>query len=164
MRSLGFKRKREGKTDYRRRLKLLQANKPRLVVRKSLKNILAQVVEYGASGDKIVVSCHSGELNKYGWKGSKSNIPAGYLIGLLIGSKAKNKNISFMILDIGLQKSVPGGRIYSVLRGCIDAGISIPHSDNVLPGEDRVRGKHIKGFNANQFDEVKNKILGAKNA
>ena len=41
-----FRRKREGKTDYRKRLKLLLGGKPRLVVRKSLKNITAQIAVY----------------------------------------------------------------------------------------------------------------------
>ena len=68
---LGFKRKRLGKTDYRKRLKLLLANKSRLVVRKSLKSILAQIVEYGEKGDKIVVSAHSSELKKYGYNGNR---------------------------------------------------------------------------------------------
>jgi len=157
---LGFKRKRQGKTDYRRRLKLLLAQKPRLVVRRSLKNILAQIVEYGENGDKILSSVHSSELKKYGYENSKGNIPSSYLTGLLIGSKAKKKNIKELVLDIGLQKSVRGSRIYSVLKGCVDSGMNVPHSKGILPSEDRIKGKHIKSFDSKKFDEVKNKILG----
>ena len=51
-----FRRRREGKTDYRKRLKLLLSRKPRLVVRKSLNNIIAQIVEYDEKGDRVVVS------------------------------------------------------------------------------------------------------------
>ena len=40
---LSYKRKREGKTDYRKRLKLLKSDKLRFVVRKSLNNILTQI-------------------------------------------------------------------------------------------------------------------------
>ena len=157
---LGFKRKRLGKTNYRKRLKLLLANKPRLVVRKSLKNILAQIVEYDKKGDKVVVSAHSSELRKYGYDGSKGNIPTAYLIGLLIGNKAKKKDIKELVLDIGLQNSVKGSRIYSLLKGCIDTGLNIPHSKNILPMEDRIKGKHIKNFDSNKFEEIKNKISG----
>ncbi len=157
---LGFKRKRLGKTNYRKRLKLLLANKPRLVVRKSLKNILVQIVEYNGKGDKVILSAHSSELKKYGWQGSKGNIPASYLIGLLIGNKAKKKDIKGLVLDIGLQNSVKGSRIYSLLKGCIDTGLKIPHSKDILPIEDRIKGKHIKNFDSNKFEEVKNKILG----
>ncbi|MBW2974225.1 50S ribosomal protein L18 [Candidatus Woesearchaeota archaeon] len=160
----GFKRKRLGKTDYRKRLRILSSNRPRLVVRKSLKNILAQVVEYKGKGDKVILSVHSSELKKMGYDGNKGNIPASYLIGLLIGSKAKKSNIRELVLDIGLQKSVKGSRIYSLLKGCIDSGLSIPHSKEIFPSEDRIKGAHIKNFNSNKFEEIKNKILGAQNA
>ena len=45
-----FRRKREGATNYRKRLKILASNKPRLVVRKSLKNIHASIIEYDKKG------------------------------------------------------------------------------------------------------------------
>lgn len=156
----GFKRKRLGKTNYRKRLKLLLANKPRLVVRKSLKNIFAQIIKYDEKGDKVVVSAHSSELKKYGYGGSKGNIPSAYLVGLLVGSKSKNKNVNELVLDIGLQNSVRGSRVYSVLKGCVDSGLNIPHSKDILPTLDRIKGKHIKDFDSNKFEEVKKKILG----
>ena len=160
MSKFGFKRKKLGKTDYRKRLRLLLANKPRIVVRKSLKNILGQIVEYGDKGDRIILSANSSELKKYGWEGNKGNIPSSYLVGLLVGTKAKKKNINDLILDIGLQNSVKGSRIYSFLKGCIDAGLNIPHSKDILPTEDRIKGKHIEKFDSNKFEEVKNKIIG----
>ena len=160
MSRFGFKRKKLGKTDYRKRLKLLLANKPRLVVRKSLKNILVQIVEYGEKGDKVILSAHSSELKKYGWEGNKGNIPTSYLVGLLIGNKAKKKDFKELILDIGLQNSVKGSRIYSLLKGCIDMGLNVPHSKDILPMEERIKGKHIENFDGSKFEEVKNKIMG----
>lgn len=157
---LGFKRKRIGKTNYRRRLKILLANKLRLVVRKSLKNMSAQIIEYNENGDKVLVGVHSSELKKYGYDGNKGNIPAAYLVGLLVGNKAKKKGIKELVLDMGLQNSVKGSRIYSVLKGCIDAGLEIPHSKDILPPDDRLNGKHIKDFDVNKFIEVKKKVLG----
>jgi len=156
----GFKRKRIGKTNYRKRLKLLLSEKPRVVVRKSLKNILVQIVEYSENGDKVILSAHTSELKKYGYAGGNGNVPASYLVGLLVGNKAKKKEIKESVLDIGLQNSIKGSRIYSVLKGCIDAGLNIPHSKDVLPSEDRLNGKHIKDFDGNKFEEVKKKIMG----
>lgn len=158
---LGFKRKRLGKTNYKKRLKLLLANKPRLVVRKSNNNILAQVVSYNEKGDTVILSCHSSELKKYGWDGSKGNLPSAYLVGLLISNKTKNKDIKELVLDVGLQKSVKGSRIYALLKGCIDNGLNIPHSKDILPSEDRITGKHINNFDIKKFEEIKKKILGA---
>lgn len=158
---LEFKRKRLGKTNYKKRLKLLLANRPRLVIRKSTNNILAQIVGYNEKGDKVIVSCHSSELKKYGWNGNKGNLPSAYLVGLLTGNKAKNKNIKDLVLDIGLQKSTKGSRIYSLLKGCLDNGLNIPYSKEILPAEERVKGKHINNFDIKTFEEVKKKILGA---
>ena len=157
-----LKRKRLGKTDYRKRLKLLLSNKPRVVVRKSLKNISAQIVEYAEKGDRVILSSHSSELKKYGWANNKGNVPAAYLVGLLLGQKANKKSVKNLVLDIGLQKSVKGSRIYSLLKGCIDAGLSLPYSKEILPSEDRINGKHINNFDNSKFEEVKNKILGAQ--
>ena len=61
------RRHRERKTDYRLRLKLLRSKKPRIVVRKSLKAIRVQFVEYNPQGDKILASAVSNELSKKLW-------------------------------------------------------------------------------------------------
>jgi len=138
-----FRRKREGKTNYRKRMKILLANKPRLVVRKSIKNILAQIVEYDPKGDRIILSAQSKELEKFGWKLNKGNMPSAYLTGLLIGKKAKRQNILHLILDIGLNQSVGGSRIYALLKGAVDAGLKIPHSADILPKPERINAGHI---------------------
>lgn len=140
-----LKRRREKKTDYHQRLKLLKSGIPRLVVRRSLRNILAQVVKYDPNGDKIITSALSKELSKYGWKGG-NNLPAAYLTGLLIGLKCKKLGINKMILDIGLERSIKGSKIYALAKGCSDAGIEIPIGDEVLPSPERISGKHIENY------------------
>ncbi len=136
-----YRRKREGKTDYKTRIKLLKSGERRLVIRRSLKNIWLQVVEYGPAGDRVAVSAHSREIRKLGWKASLNNLPAAYLCGLLLAKKAKNvKNI---VLDIGPNVSVKGSVWYAALKGVIDAGISIPNAKEILPDEKRIRGEHI---------------------
>lgn len=154
-----FKRKLEGKTDYRKRLALLKSGKPRLVVRKSLNNISAQIIAYETEGDKVLASAHSRELLKLGWKGRRRNLPAAYLTGYLCGQQAKKAGISEAIFDAGLYTSVKGVVIYAVLKGALDAGLNIPHNKSVFPAEDRIRGKHIKGKNIeSEFEAVKKKI------
>ena len=59
-----YKRKKLGKTNYKSRLEHLKSNIPRLIIRKSLKNIWSQIVEYTPTGDKVLISAHSRELNK----------------------------------------------------------------------------------------------------
>jgi large subunit ribosomal protein L18 len=157
-----FRRKAEGKTDYKRRLHLLLSEKPRLVVRKSLNYIWLQISEYNADGDKILASAHSKELKKLGWKMGCCNIPAAYLTGLLLGKKAAEKKVGECVLDIGLQASIKGSRLYAALKGVVDSGMKVPFSEDILPAEERIKGAHIAGFAKkakegkykNQFSEL----------
>lgn len=159
---MNFKRKIQGKTDYKKRLIYLKSGIPRLVIRKSLKNIWAQVVEYSPKGDKILLAAHTKELaKKYNWN-SKRNTPTAYLLGLLIAKKVEEKKIKKLIFDAGFRKPIKGSLIYAFLKGAVDNNLNIPHSKSVFPSDDRIAGKHIKSFNAKLFEEVKGKLLNKK--
>lgn len=145
-RTVYFRRKRNSKTDYRTRLKLLLSRKPRLVVRKTLKNMILQIVEYSPSGDRIILFVCSRDLKKFGWKASGNNLPACYLIGCLLAVEAKKKNIGECVLDIGMQPSIKGCRLYAVLKGVIETGFKVPYSDSVFPDNKRISGEHIAEF------------------
>ena len=138
-----FRRRRLGSTDYRARIRMMKSGNPRLVIRKTLNSITAQIIIYSKNGDNVMVSASSGELRKFGWKASTGNIPSAYLVGLLIGKKALKMSIKEAIVDIGLGTSTKGSRIYSTLKGAIDAGLNIPHNKDVLPNEKRICGNHI---------------------
>ncbi len=154
-----MRRRREGKTDYRKRLAYLKSGKPRAVVRKTLRYIIVQIVEYHEDGDRILVGVNSFHLKKYGWQGSFKNTPAAYLAGYLAGKLALKKGIEEAILDIGLQSPVKGSRVFAALRGMVDAGLEIPHSEEVYPDDSRIKGEHISENVAKMFDEVKAKIM-----
>jgi large subunit ribosomal protein L18 len=142
-----YRRRREGKTDYHARRALVVSAKPRVVVRSSLKNMIAQVVTASPEGDKIIVSAHSNELvRKYGWKAPKGNLPTAYLTGFLCGLKAKARGVKEAIPDIGLYSPSKGARVFAALKGVLDAGISVPHSEEKLPDEKRLRGEHIAQY------------------
>ncbi|AKG92278.1 LSU ribosomal protein L18P [Geoglobus ahangari] len=175
-----YRRRREGKTNYRKRLKLLLSRKPRLVVRVTNRRVIAQVVEYHPDGDRTLVYADSKELEKFGWKGDLNNTPAAYLTGLLVGKKAREAGIEEAILDIGLRTPSRGARVFAVLKGAVEAGLEVPHSEEILPDESRLRGEHIASYyeqNSERFseyekrglkpsdlpdhvDEVKSKIMG----
>jgi len=157
------RRHREGRTDYRKRLRLLKSRKMRIVVRKSLKNISVQFVEYNQEGDKIIISTLSSELvKKYNWKYSVSSTPAAYLTGLLAGKKAVDKGIKEGILDIGRYRPSNGNKLFATLKGVVDAGIQCPHDKEIIPSEDRILGKHIDEKIAPLAGEIKDKIIGGK--
>lgn len=139
-----FRRKRQGRTDYRRRIKLVLGGSVRVVARKSLKNLTCQAVEYRPDGDNVIASASSKELEKrFSWKLSRSNTPAAYIVGMLLGKRMLSKGVKKAVFDIGLNTSTKGSKLYAVLKGIVDAGVDIPHNDKILPSEERILGKHI---------------------
>ena len=140
------KRRRQGKTDYHRRLRLLRSGAPRAVVRVSNTQVICQLVSYNPSGDVILQSVNGKSLtDSYSWPedASKKSIPACYVAGYALGKKAISAGNHEAVLDIGLAASSPGSRVFSALKGMIDAGLDIPHGTSVLPNEERLSGKHI---------------------
>ncbi len=133
------RRRKESKTDYKARFNLLKSEKPRLVVRKTNRYIIAQVVESDIARDKVITQANSKELLSKGWpkekSGSLKSLQAAYLTGLMLGKKSKSKDL---ILDFGLQRIVHGSRLLAVLKGAIDAGAKISHKKEVLPSEERL--------------------------
>jgi len=89
-----LKRRREGKTDYRARRRLINQDKNkyntpkyRLVVRISNKDVTAQIVYAQLSGDKVLSSAYAKELKKYGAKAGLTNYAACYATGLLLARR-----------------------------------------------------------------------------
>jgi large subunit ribosomal protein L18 len=156
-----FRRRREGRTDYKRRLALLKSRVPRIVVRRTNTNLLVQVVDYTPQGDRVLARADGRELAKLGLQGaSAKSLPSAYLTGVLAGHRAKQAGIAEAVLDLGQHTPAKGGRIFAALQGVLDAGLQVPHGDDVLPDEERLSGGHIEGFDSNQVDTVKNRILG----
>jgi len=182
---VAFRRRREGKTDYSARLKLVDLDKNRLVVRISNANVVVQIIKIGKNGDETIVSAHTKELQKIGWLGGSKNTSAAYLTGYLSAKKALSKGVNAAVLDIGLKPSVKGSKVFAALKGAVDAGLEVPHGDSVIPDESRISGEHIaeyakllseedlnKRFSQylkrglqpvdlpNHFEDIKNKIDG----
>ncbi len=159
-----FRRRRDGKTDYHVRYRLILSKKPRIVIRKSNANITIQLVMAEQRGDKTFLTVNSQELNSFEYTPNKGNLPAAYLTGLLFGKKMLALNYTEGIADIGLHASTQGTRIYAAIKGVIDAGIDIPHNSDIFPDEGRIRGEHIKEFTGKdivaQFETAKERILG----
>ena len=57
---VNFRRRREGRTDYRQRQRLLRARVPRAVVRLSLRNARVQFIDFDFAGDKVLAQASSG--------------------------------------------------------------------------------------------------------
>ncbi|XP_048869524.1 60S ribosomal protein L5-like [Brienomyrus brachyistius] len=93
-----FRRRREGKTDYfaRKRLVIQDKNKYntpkyRMIVRFSNRNIVCQIAYARIEGDVIVCAAYSHELPKYGVSVGLTNYAAAYCTGLLLARRLLNK-------------------------------------------------------------------------
>jgi len=93
-----FKRRREGKTDYyaRKRLILQDKNKYntpkyRLVVRFSNKDITCQIAYARIEGDVVLAAAYSHELPRYGVKVGLTNYASAYATGLLLARRLLKK-------------------------------------------------------------------------
>ncbi|MCX8204233.1 MAG: 50S ribosomal protein L18 [Candidatus Nezhaarchaeota archaeon] len=142
-----FRRRREALTNYRQRKKLVLSGKPLLVVRKTSRHIIAQLVKPHLQGDRVLASATSMEIVRdYGWKGSTKNTSVAYLVGYLIGLKALKKGCEEAVLYIGLHRPTKGARVFAVLKGALDAGLKVPHREEVLPSEGRIKGRHVEDY------------------
>lgn len=93
-----YRRRREGKTDYRARKRLCVQDKNkyltpkfRLVVRFSNQFVLCQIVQSKLDGDYVFSSASSRELPRYGVKTGLKNYAAAYATGLLIARRTLQK-------------------------------------------------------------------------
>jgi large subunit ribosomal protein L5e len=93
-----FRRRREGKTDYYARKRLITQDKSkyntakyRLVARLTCSRVIAQVVYSTIQGDRIVAGADSRELKRYGLETGLTNYAACYATGLLVARRLLNK-------------------------------------------------------------------------
>jgi len=155
---LDKRRRIENKTNYNKRLKLLKGKVPRLVIRKTNKYMVLQIIESKNAQDKVIFSVTTRELLKSGWpkekQGSLKSLSASYLGGYLLGKKA-GKLKEKIILDSGLNPSTKGSRIYAAVKGVADSGISINFDEKIIPPMASIEGKALK------LDEIFKKVKGA---
>ncbi|KAL3649240.1 60S ribosomal protein L5-B [Castilleja foliolosa] len=162
-----FKRRRQGKTDYRARIRLINQDKNkyntpkyRFVVRFTNKDIVAQVVSASITGDHVLSAAYAHELPHFGLEVGLTNYAAAYCTGLLLARRVLKKlemadeyegNVEATgedysvepgesrrpfraLLDVGLLKTTTGNRVFGALKGALDGGLDIPHSEKRFAG------------------------------
>merc|ERR1712046_427908 len=95
---MGFRRRREGRTDYyaRKRLVIQDKNKYntpkyRMIVRSSNTDICCQIAYARLEGDIVICAAYSHELPRYGVKVGLTNYAAAYCTGLLLARRLLTK-------------------------------------------------------------------------
>ena len=141
---VAFRRRRENRTDYRKRLGQIRSDAPRLVVRASNKGFTAQFIHFEQIGDTTLAQACAPELEAMGWV-PQANAPTAYLVGLLAGVRAKKAGVKSCHIDIGLATASKGRILFAAQMGARDAGIETQMGDELID-EKRVRGEHIAAY------------------
>lgn len=153
------RRRLECKTDYKLRFGLLKSSLQRIVIRRTNKYYIIQIVESSEAQDKVIFGATSKDLLRYGWdekfSGSLKSIPAGYLIGYLVAKEIKNGKF---ILDLGMMINKKGGRTFAVAAGLVDGGLDISASKEVFPKENSIIGENAKEGLKKMIEKIKQKI------
>ncbi|KAF3789958.1 60S ribosomal protein L5 [Nymphaea thermarum] len=192
-----YKRRRQGKTDYRARIRLINQDKNkyntpkyRFVVRfvifrclfwwlfqmlllnciinKTNKDVIAQITSASIAGDLVLAAAYSHELPRYGLEVGLTNYAAAYCTGLLLARRvlkmlemdeeyqgnveatgedfsvepADSRRPFRALLDVGLVRTTTGNRVFGALKGALDGGLDIPHSDKRFAGFSKEQ-KHL---------------------
>lgn len=157
------RRRKENRTDYGKRFKMLKSEKPRIVFRKTNRYVVAQYVLTGdKTQDKVELGVSSKMLLKHGWPeefaGSLKSITASYLTGLLIGKKIQKEKKATPIVDLGMIRNIHKTKTFAFLKGLVDSGLKIKHDAKTFPEDDRIEGKHLKKDFSKFFDKVKSNV------
>lgn len=156
------KRRKSHQTDYGKRLKLLKAERPRLVFRKTNSAVIVQYVTSEAAQDTVVFGVTSKALLKHGWpetfKGSLKSIPAAYLTGFLVAKKIAKEKLDTPIIDLGMQRTLYKTRVYAFIKGLIDAGLEVNCKEEAFPEDERIAGANMKEDFTKTFETIKSKL------
>jgi large subunit ribosomal protein L18 len=153
------RRRRESKTDYAKRFKLLKSESPRIVFRRTNKYIIAQYITSREAQDKIEIGITSKNLKEYGWpeefNGSLKSLTASYLTGFLLGKEIAKKKLKTPIVDLGMIRALSKNKAFAFLKGICDAGIKMQCPEENFPEDERITGKNMKKDFSKTFKEIK---------
>lgn len=152
-----FRRRREGKTNFAKRLALVKSGKTRMVVRRSNSGVTIQFVDFQPDGDKTLLTVTGAHLSKqYKWP-AKRNVWTAYLAGLMAGKLAQKKGVKEFVLDMGMYTPSKGSVIFAAQKGASDAGLKTLFDEEKVPG-DKITNPPDKY--KEMFEQVKVKISG----
>jgi len=164
-----------------------------MIVRFSNTDVTCQIAYARLEGDIVVSAAYSHELPRYGVKVGLTNYAAAYCTGLLLARRVLQKfsldtvyegnteingemyNVEDeddgpgafrACLDVGLARTSTGAKVFAALKGAVDGGLDIPHSEKRFPGydaeskslnaevhRDHIFGKHVANYMSSLAEE-----------
>ncbi len=154
---VGFRRRREGRTNYRKRLALVKSGKVRMVVRRSNRYVTVQFITFDPAGDRTLLTVDGPKLAKdFKWP-AKRNAWSAYLTGLYAGKEAAKKGVKDFVLDTGAYTASKGNIVFAALKGAVDAGLRTSFQEEMVPTKKLQNPPEAMKA---AFDGAKQKIMG----
>ncbi|GER57331.1 60S ribosomal protein L5 [Striga asiatica] len=123
-------------------------------------DIHIMIVSASITGDHVLSAAYAHELPRYGLEVGLTNYSAAYCTGLLLARRvlkklemdqeyegnveatgedysvepAESRRPFRALLDVGLLRTTTGNRVFGALKGALDGGLDIPHSDKRFAG------------------------------
>merc|ERR1711935_242895 len=147
------------------------SRKYRLVARRTNKGIIAQIIYSTMTGDRVLSSADSFELRGHGLTAGLTNYSAAYATGLLLARRLlkqvglndiykanddvngeyfnvdedidDNKKPFKALLDVGINSTTTGARVFAVMKGACDGGLNVPHKTKRFPGFSKSKAEII---------------------
>lgn len=133
-------------------------------------------------GDKVLCSAESEELKRFGLTAGLTNYASAYCTGLLIARRLlkqvgldemysgndtingeyfnvdddmQDKRPFKALLDVGIQRTTTGARIFGALKGACDGGVNVPHTVKRFPGYTKAKVEIITNKRGKATDTEK---------
>ena len=156
--------------------------KYRLVVRSTCTKIICQVIFSTMTGDRVLCAAESSELTRFALTAGLTIYSASYCTGLLLARRllkqiglgdmykhntdvngeyfnvdddVQDKRPFKALLDVGINRTTTGARVFGALKGACDGGINVPHKTKRFPGYTRAKVEAIKNQRGKAIDSTK---------
>lgn len=115
-------------------------------------DVVCQIVSARIQGDFVIAAAYAHELPRYGITIGLTNYAAVYCTGLLVARRVLSilgiDKVNFdadedsprafkAFLDTGLHRTSTGSKVFAAMKGAVDGGLNIPHSEQRFPGYDK---------------------------
>jgi large subunit ribosomal protein L5e len=152
------------------------------VVRRTNSKFILQVIYSNMNGDMVMTAAESTELVNHGLSAGLTNYSAAYATGLLIARRLLKKvglsdlykvndevngeyfNVDEspdddkrpfkVFLDVGIQRTTTGARVFGALKGACDGGLNVPHNTKRFPGYTRAKIEEVVNKRGKATGEV----------
>jgi len=158
------------------------SKKYRLVVRRTCTKFIAQIIFSTMTGDRVLCAADSSELRAHGLTAGLTNYSAAYCTGLLLARRllkqvgladmyksntdvngeywnvdedVQDKRPFKALLDVGINRTTTGARIFGVLKGACDGGINVPHKTKRFPGYAAAKVTAVENKRGKKIDSEK---------